>query len=163
MFSRKEISNIRIKELKSGIYYEGHHIIPLCLGGEGKNKEYKHPNLVLLTKKEHLLAHRLLIKIYPKNRYILYAYNLMSGMKNRKHIPFKRGNTVPIGLTMKGKRHSEQSRAQTSETLKEYYKNNKDKALIYIPASCKYCGYTNKKNIISRYHNENCKNKEGAN
>lgn len=41
-------------------YTEEHHIIPRCLGGSD-NKE----NLVSLTAREHLIAHKLLCRIYP--------------------------------------------------------------------------------------------------
>ena len=48
-------------------YYEGHHILPKCLGGKGKYGDYKHENIVLLTAKEHFIAHLLLCEIYPKS------------------------------------------------------------------------------------------------
>ena len=51
---------------------EKHHIIPKCLNGtDDKN------NLVLLTPKEHYVAHHLLIKIYPKNSGCFLAYRMM--------------------------------------------------------------------------------------
>lgn len=43
-------------------YYEKHHIIPKCVGGEDKPNNY-----VLLTYREHIKAHYLLTKIYPEN------------------------------------------------------------------------------------------------
>jgi hypothetical protein len=46
----------RIKGLE---YYENHHILPKCLGGNNKKE-----NLVLLTAKEHFLAHLLLVQMY---------------------------------------------------------------------------------------------------
>lgn len=45
------------------VYYENHHILPRCLGGSDSEN-----NLVLLTAREHFLAHRLLCKIYVGNR-----------------------------------------------------------------------------------------------
>lgn len=54
------------------VYYEKHHINPRCLGGTDAKS-----NLVLLTAKEHYIAHQLLVKIYPKNRkLILAAYRM---------------------------------------------------------------------------------------
>lgn len=41
-------------------YYEIHHIIPKCIGGEDDNE-----NLVQLTLREHFICHELLVKIYP--------------------------------------------------------------------------------------------------
>lgn len=49
-----------------GIYYERHHIIPKCIGGSGKTHQWKtHPNIILLTAREHFIVHQLLVKIYP--------------------------------------------------------------------------------------------------
>ena len=54
-------------------YWEGHHIIPRCLGGKGKSKE-KHPNIIRLTFEEHYQAHILLAEKYPSN------YNIISSV-----------------------------------------------------------------------------------
>jgi len=57
-----------------GIYYEAHHIKPKCIGGEGKRSQWRwHPNIILLTASEHLLAHQLLHKIHPTNYKLLKA------------------------------------------------------------------------------------------
>lgn len=58
-----------------GVYYEAHHILPKCLGGEGKVTQYKtHPNIVLLTTKEHFVLHRLLTKIHPNSKPLRMAW-----------------------------------------------------------------------------------------
>lgn len=44
-------------------YYERHHIVPKCLGGNDDPD-----NLVYLTAREHFIAHKLLREIYPKNK-----------------------------------------------------------------------------------------------
>lgn len=59
------------KSLLDG-YYEKHHIVPKCLGGTN-DKE----NLVLLTAREHLVAHELLQRIYPNNLKIITALHAM--------------------------------------------------------------------------------------
>lgn len=51
-------------------YYENHHILPRCLGGND-NPE----NLVLLTLREHFLAHWILTKIYKNDFRLMYAFN----------------------------------------------------------------------------------------
>ena len=45
---------------------EGHHIVPVCLGGDG---EYgtKHDNIIFLTLQEHYEAHKLLAQENPDN------------------------------------------------------------------------------------------------
>jgi len=59
----------------NGVYYEAHHIVPRSHGGVGLVSQYKwHPNIVLLTYKEHFLAHRLLCKIYPKSKSLRMAW-----------------------------------------------------------------------------------------
>lgn len=62
--------------VKKDGYYEEHHIIPKCLGGTNDKT-----NLILLTYREHFIAHLLLTKIYPENRGINYALLCML----RKH------------------------------------------------------------------------------
>lgn len=63
-----------------GNYYEGHHILPKCLGGK-KNKE----NMVLLTAREHYIVHKLLYELNPNNKSFLYAVHRMTHSKNYKH------------------------------------------------------------------------------
>ena len=49
-------------------YTERHHIVPRCLGGSDDPA-----NLVRLTAKEHFLAHKLLVRMYPHNKGVWYA------------------------------------------------------------------------------------------
>lgn len=79
----------RIQHKKQGGYYEGHHIIPKCMGGEGrspqwynKNPSTRHPNIVGLTPREHFLVHRILIKIYPDNLPLVRAFWMMCNSYN---------------------------------------------------------------------------------
>lgn len=53
-------------------YYEKHHIIPRCMGGNNSEE-----NLVNLTAKEHYIIHRLLTKIYPSHIGLNYAFWMM--------------------------------------------------------------------------------------
>lgn len=61
----------RIKDKSN--YYETHHIIPRSMGG-GNEKS----NLVLLTAREHFVAHKLLTKIYPKSWKMKFALFMMA-------------------------------------------------------------------------------------
>lgn len=60
-------------------YKESHHIIPRCMGGSDDSS-----NLVVLTAREHYIAHLLLVKIYPKHYGIVKAAMMMSVCSNEK-------------------------------------------------------------------------------
>lgn len=61
-------------------YSEKHHVIPRCLGGSDESH-----NIVVLTAREHFIAHLLLIKIYPENRSLIHAAVMMCmGQSERK-------------------------------------------------------------------------------
>lgn len=57
------------RKKKDGLYLEDHHILPRCLGGTNHKN-----NRVLLTAKEHYIAHHLLWKMYPGNEKIANAF-----------------------------------------------------------------------------------------
>ncbi len=59
-------NELRVKG--NGTYYERHHIIPRCLNGTDDTE-----NLVLLTAREHFVAHKLLCEIYPDNDKLKFA------------------------------------------------------------------------------------------
>jgi len=72
----------RIKDKSD--YYEAHHIIPRCMGGTGTNGQYKtHPNVVLLTAREHFIAHKLLFYIYSDNIKLAKAFWAMVSYKKK--------------------------------------------------------------------------------
>lgn len=48
-------------------YFEFHHIVPICIGGEDVDS-----NKIALTNREHYLAHYLLTKIYAEDKTQLY-------------------------------------------------------------------------------------------
>jgi hypothetical protein len=116
MNSRKSMN----RRKRDGVYYEKHHIIPMCLSGSNHKD-----NLVLLTAKEHFIAHRILYKIYPEDKNIALAFWGMCNQKNKKikrYIPSSRsyeearlaflknntGDNNPKGFL--GKKHSEKTR-----------------------------------------------------
>jgi hypothetical protein len=70
-----------------GNYYEAHHIVPRCMGGEGKASQWRtHPNIILLTAKEHFVIHKLLCEIYHKKWELVYAYWLfVNGNQSMNH------------------------------------------------------------------------------
>lgn len=68
------------KERNGLVVYEKHHIIPVCIGGTDDSD-----NLVDLTPEEHYVAHQLLVKIYPENRKLIYAANMMTIGSQNQH------------------------------------------------------------------------------
>jgi len=64
-----ENAKTKIRSKKDGNYYELHHIIPVCMNGSDDKD-----NLVLLTAREHFMAHKLLHQIYPKNSKLYFAF-----------------------------------------------------------------------------------------
>lgn len=54
----------RKEKKEEGEYFEGHHIIPTCLGGKGLSSDWNHPNIVPLTAREHFIVHWLLARLH---------------------------------------------------------------------------------------------------
>ena len=78
----KTYNDLVNKALKRGLdkkqlegYYEKHHIVPRCVGGKDEDSNY-----VLFTFREHLISHKLLIRIYPdyKKELSLALYFMMN-------------------------------------------------------------------------------------
>jgi hypothetical protein len=92
MQSRLLLKEERIKLKKQGEYFEAHHIVPRSMGGDGKKEgwsDLKHPNIIILTAREHYIAHALLWLIH-ENRQMALAFRFMCGLKRKnkkiKHI-----------------------------------------------------------------------------
>lgn len=74
----------QLREKEIDVYYEQHHIIPRCIGGDDKKE-----NLVDLTGREHFICHWLLVRIYPDNRKLIYAFWMMCCIKSRRQSRYK--------------------------------------------------------------------------
>lgn len=88
----KEELELRKKHKQEGGYYEGHHILPHCLGGKGSSKNWDHPNIVPLTAREHFICHWLLARI-TDNPKLWNAFHAMCHLKDRnqqRYIPSSR-------------------------------------------------------------------------
>lgn len=94
-------------------YFERHHIIPKCMGGSNDKD-----NLILLTAKEHYIAHWLLWKGHglPK---LAQAFNMMLVKANENRISC---NLIKSSKTYERLRIEINS--HISETIKEFRKNN---------------------------------------
>jgi hypothetical protein len=106
-------------------YYEAHHIKPKSFGGKGDCRNTNHPNIVLLTPKEHYIAHLLLTKIYPDSPAMHTAlWSMVNTKQNVRHkassrsydqlreayINFTRGEQNPFY----GKQHSDDAKNKIS-------------------------------------------------
>lgn len=108
-----------------GIYYEKHHIIMKSMGGTNDKK-----NLILLTAREHFLAHWLLWRIY-KNRDSAFAFKLMCDFNSKRKNVFsarmyaesREASLLATSKLNLGKIHS----IQTKELIR---KNSKVKKTI---------------------------------
>ena len=64
-------------------YKEMHHIVPVCLGGQGDldtnlfKKNSHHENCIWLTAYEHFIAHKLLMEEHPESAELKLAYCAM--------------------------------------------------------------------------------------
>jgi len=155
-------------------YYEAHHIIPKCLGGTGYYYEAKaHANIVLLTAKEHFLAHRLLCKMYPGNQRLFYALWRMCNMQTKlrqQHKPSARVyEEVRLGISemKKNSTRSLETREKISKTMsgrpahnkgvkvrdEVLYKWKKPQPII----KCPKCGKTGGSHAMKRHHFDKCK------
>lgn len=114
-------------------YVEKHHVVPKCLGGEGKKE-----NIVKLTAKEHFICHRLLCKMYPSHNGLSSALWLMinASRNYKRYVPsgrvyesLKKEYSQTQSKNMIGKKQSSETRAKKSKTLmgikksKEHIKN----------------------------------------
>ena len=60
-------------------YKERHHVIPRCMGGTDAKS-----NMVYLTAKEHFVAHKLLVRMYPDVRGLWFALVAMGRVAEYK-------------------------------------------------------------------------------
>jgi hypothetical protein len=133
ILSRQQLNRKKFK----GEYYESHHIIPKSLGGPGRKI-----NIVLLTAKEHFIAHLLLYKMHSgKNKakmanalFKMCNNNLKQKREfNSRYYVFAKTimNKFRFGenTTFFGKKHSE----ETIQKMRESKKGKNNPAFGKIP------------------------------
>jgi len=138
MSSRILMKPQRIIDKRCGFYFEGHHIIPKWMGGTGNSSRPKNnPNIVLLTAREHFLAHWLLWRIHRNRPSSLAFHKMISCNKNQTRIISSRayeearesfritnlGNKYGLGKT---KIISEEQKKRQSEKMKGRYDGEKN-------------------------------------
>lgn len=124
-------------------YWEGHHIIPKCLGGLGHSKQ-KHPNIIRLTAAEHFTAHKLLAELFPDKPKLTYAFWAMCTVSKSASITTAeeyqtareaRSRTIGsavqtklIGLTVDNQVRSNHSQKQSGELNGFFGKTHSDES-----------------------------------
>lgn len=76
MSTRKAMNRVKNKQT----HYDKHHIIPKSLGGDNSKE-----NLVLLTPREHFLAHFLLWRIHRNRSMAAAFFSMVNGKLRRAH------------------------------------------------------------------------------
>lgn len=113
-------------------YKEKHHIIPKCLGGDNTKE-----NLIMLTAKQHYLAHWLLYKIY-KTPKLAYAWHSMcrigkgqeSRLINARLFEYARKNhSIVLRNEQLGNKNHFYGRIHSEDTKQQI--SNKNKGKIY--------------------------------
>lgn len=102
-------------------YIEVHHIIPKCLGGTNDVD-----NLVSLTAEEHYIVHMLLVKIYPDNKSLWYAANMMANRNNKIYAWTKKKHAHIVSQDKLGFKHDDAAKAKMSNAIAERWKDNKE-------------------------------------
>lgn len=107
-------------------YYEEHHIIPRCEGGEDTKE-----NLVLLTAREHFVAHRLLTKIYPDSFGLKLAVLWMASIEDITATTFISSRTYSkLREDVSAARISRISHEDTMELVQEMKSTNQFTAVV---------------------------------
>jgi hypothetical protein len=153
-----------------GVYYEKHHILPKCLGGDDIKT-----NLVLLTAKEHYICHKLLCEIYPENNKLAFALWNMCRPNNRyqkryivsaraykearEHLSntYKKRTAWNKGLKLSDKQLVNHATHKPGYQVWNKGKPSKYKGIKRSMATCIYCGKVGGAPQIKQWHNDNCK------
>lgn len=109
-------------------YYEKHHIIPKCMGGQDNVS-----NIVHLTPEEHFIAHQLLVKIYPTETKLILAMFAMTmplkglprknkayGWIRKKHKEYLRNDInrkINLKEKLTGRKFSNEHKKKISESI----------------------------------------------
>jgi len=116
----KKIINRAKKRILEG-YVEKHHIIPRCLGGSDQKD-----NLVELTAEEHYIAHLLLVKMYPQNKSLWYAANMMANRNNKTYAWTRKHHAIVVSKDKTGFKHREDTKEKMRNAILERRKNNEE-------------------------------------
>lgn len=105
-------------------YFEKHHILPRCMGGTNAKS-----NLVLLTPREHFIAHILLTKIYDHPG-LFYAVMLF---KKGSHGTYYNARLYEAAR-LRGLKMSDGHREKLAAAKRGSKGNNRQKWLVTLPS-----------------------------
>ena len=119
----KLIHKAQNRSILKGEYKETHHIIPTCMDGSDLIE-----NKVALFAEEHVIAHLLLVKIYPLELKLAQAAHMMTNgcgnkrqkrkTSNKKYAWLRKKNAVAVSLCHKGRKRSDETKKRMSESAK---------------------------------------------
>lgn len=131
-----------LKRSKAQNYFENHHIVPRCFGGDNSKQ-----NLVLLTAREHFLCHYLLVKIQLRDsreyHQMLHAFMLMKGMNlkqnryvnSRMYEALKKDYASYSSTKRKGASLSSNHKEKISKSMRGHVVSDETRAIISHKAS----------------------------
>ena len=102
-------------------YTEIHHVIPKCIGGTNDTT-----NLVALTAEEHYIAHLLLVRLYPSNRSLWYAANMMANRNNKTYAWTRKNHAKIVSEDKTGFKHNNEAKAKMSSAIAKRWYGDKD-------------------------------------
>ena len=112
---------------EDGKYYERHHVVPRSMGGDNSLG-----NLLLLTAREHFIAHWLLWRIH-RNKETAFAFRSMCNYKNKKaqgkqrmfssigYSESKEAFACFVSKLLKGTKRDDNTRKKLSKVREKYW------------------------------------------
>lgn len=124
----KSEEKLGLRKKGNGNYYERHHILPKSIFPLWEKEKR---NLVLLTAREHLFCHMLLVNMYPKSHEMWSALWYMSSKSKRKDskypkLTLKEYERIKMSYAksnsnhLKGKKNPNMARNFSDETRKKF-------------------------------------------
>lgn len=107
---------IEYRRLNPASEGEMHHILPKCMGGDDS-----YDNLVMLTYREHYIAHYLLAKAYPEHKSLWFAFNMMKRVCEGRSVLYeaaRRYISSAISKSNTGRPMSEKNKAEMGNRTK---------------------------------------------
>ena len=112
------IESRKHRVLPEGVYTERHHILPRCQGGNNNNE-----NLIVLTAREHYIAHKMLYRENKECNELVYAFHMMCSMKtNHQQRDYKitsrdfELSRIALSESMKGENNPNYGKHHPEET-----------------------------------------------